>query len=132
MEEFEKALKYNSNDYQAYDALLQSKKWIEHSIKTGDLLIGFNYRFAIAFWRVGKHKEAEYYFNQDIKYAEGSIKLGRSDAEWGGSYYGLAAIYSFLGDKAKAYKYLEGVNKLNTYPLFWVVLMRHDPCFKEL
>ena len=81
---------------------------------------------------MGNHNEAKYYFDQDIKYLEGSFKLGRSYVGWGGSNYSLAAIYAFLGDKVKAYKYLGGVDKLRSQPWSWVVFIKHDPCFDSI
>jgi TolB-like protein len=114
------------------EVLKQYKKWIEYSNKTGYGLIGDYYRIAIAFWRMGNHKEANYYFDRDIKYLEGSFKLGRSWVGWGGSNYSLAAIYAFLGDKVKAYKYLEGLDNLGPQPWSWVVFIKNDPCFESI
>jgi TolB-like protein/Tfp pilus assembly protein PilF len=114
------------------EAYICAKKWIEYYKKTGTLYIGWYYRYAIAFRRMGKYKEADYYFNQQIKYCEESIKLGREWAEYGGSYYDLAAIYAFLGDKVKAYKYLDEFDKIKFYPLWWMVLIRHDQFFDNI
>ena len=36
-----------------------------------------SHRVGYAFWQVGKKKEAEFYFDQQIKYGEESIKLNR-------------------------------------------------------
>jgi hypothetical protein len=81
---------------------------------------------------VGKKKEAEYYLNQQIKYDEEIIKLGRVLAQNNSAIYDLAATYAFLGNKVKAYQYLDEFNKNKNYPLWWVILAKHDPLFNSI
>jgi hypothetical protein len=82
---------------------------------------------------VGKKKEAVYYFNHQIKYSEESIKLGRKYSRQGGAYYELAGVNAFLGNKMKAYEYLDKLNKMKIMPyLKWGVLIRYDPLFESL
>ena len=100
--------------------------------KRGELNLVQSHRIGYAFWQVGKKKEAEYYFNQQIKYGEESIKLGRDIAQWNVAYYDLAGTYAFLGDKEKAYQYLDEFNKMNFYALWWVSLAKHDPLFASI
>ena len=115
------------------EAYIIAKKEIENYKKSGELSLLQSYRIGYAFWQVGKKKEAEYYFNQQIKYDEESIKLGRDIAQWGSAYYDLAATYAFLGDKVKAYKYLDELNNtMNFYPLYWVILAKHDRLFASI
>jgi hypothetical protein len=83
-------------------------------------------------WQMGKKKEAEYYFGQQIKIGEESIKLRRDIAQKKYAHYDLAATYAFLGDKVKAYQYLDEFNTLNYHPLWWVSLMKHDPLFNSI
>ena len=119
----------NYND----EAYLNAKRWAGIYEKAGDQsLINNSHRIGLAFWRVGKHKEAEYYFNQQIRYCEASIKNKRSYPEYGGAYYDLAATYAFLGDKAKAYKYLDEFDKMKTNMDYWVMLIKHDPLFDSI
>jgi TolB-like protein len=89
-------------------------------------------RFAYAFWQVGKRNEAESYFKQQITFGEESIKLGRLIAQTYNAQYDLAATYAFLGDYTKAYQYLDEFSKRKTYPLWWVVLAKHDPLFNSI
>jgi tetratricopeptide (TPR) repeat protein len=88
-------------------------------------------RIGYVFWQVGKYDEAENYFNQQIKYGEESIKLKRSGVA-GSFYYDLAATYAFLGNKEKAYQYLDEFNKSGECPLIWVSLIKHDPLFNSI
>ena len=120
-----------SNYYEeAYQLAL---KRIESYKKAGILPIWQFHRFAHAFWRVGKKKEAEYYFNQQIKYDEESIKLGRSKAIRGDSYFDLAVVYAFLGEKGKAYEYLDEFNKKKKMLAhWWIIFFRHDPLLDSL
>jgi|WetSurSiteA1Bulk_404760.scaffolds.fasta_scaffold00432_4 TolB-like protein len=114
------------------EAYLNAEKMLEFYKKTGDLPLDYSYRIGIAFWRVGKKKEAEFYFNQQIRYDEETIKLGRWRAESGGSFYDLAATFAFLGDKEKAYIYLNEFNKRKVYPIWWPMFMRNEPFFDNI
>ena len=109
-----------------------AKKLVEYYKKSGVLNLQRSHRVGYAFWQVGRYKEAEYYFNQQIKYSEESIKLNRDVAQWKGAQYDLAATYAFLGNKIKAYKYLDEFNTINFYQLFWVVFLKHDPLFNSI
>ena len=80
----------------------------------------------------GKYEEARYYFNQQIKYCEESINLGRDIAHSKAAHYDLAATYAFLGDKGKAYQYLDELNKKNTCPIRWIIYLKYDPLLDKI
>jgi len=107
-------------------------KIIEREKKGSSLRRQDPFRFAYAFWQVGKRNEAESYFKQQIKFGEESIKLGRLNARTYSAQYDLAATYAFLGNYAKAYQYLDEFSKRKNYPLWWVVLAKHDPLFDSI
>lgn len=107
-------------------------KIIERGKKIGGLPLQFSQRFAYAFWQVGKRKEAEFWFEQQIKIGEESIKLGRRIARSYNAQYDLAATYAFLGNYAKAYQYLDDFSNRKNYPLWWVNLAKHDPLFNSI
>jgi TolB-like protein/Tfp pilus assembly protein PilF len=111
------------------EAYLNAKERIERYKKSGALNLQGSHRVGYTFWQVGKKKEAEYYFKQQIKYGEESINLGRDIAQKKAAQYDLAATYAFLGKKEIAYKYLHEFSKMNTYPLWWIVLIKNDPLF---
>ncbi len=114
------------------EAYLFANKLIEYFKKSGILNLAELNQIGYAFWQVGKHKEAESYFSQQIKYSEESIKLGRNSAQTKSAQYNLASTYAFLGDKGKAYYYLDELNKSEFYPLLRIILIKHDPMFESI
>jgi hypothetical protein len=81
---------------------------------------------------VGKFKEAEYYLNQQIKYSEESIKLNKSEAQWGQAHIVLAITYAFKGEKVKAYQSLDELNKMNYFPSYRITLLKYDPMLASI
>jgi tetratricopeptide (TPR) repeat protein len=120
---------FAGQDQKAYIFAL---KEIEQLKKTDSLPLYFSHRIGYAFWKVGKFKEADFYFKEQIKYGTKSIKLGREMASLKSAQYDLAAVYAFLGDKTKAYQYLDDFNTLNIYPLWWICYAKHDPMFDSI
>jgi tetratricopeptide (TPR) repeat protein len=114
------------------EAYLFANKLIEYFKKSGILNLTELNQIGYAFWKVDRHKEAESYFGQQIKYSEESIKLGRNSAQTKSAQYNLASTYAFLGDKGKAYYYLDEFNKSDFYPLIRVILLKHDPLFANI
>jgi len=123
---------YNFRIGHKEEAYLFANKLIEYFQKSGTLNLGELNEIGYAFWQVGKQKEATDYFNQQIKYSEESINLGRNSARTKGAQYNLAATYAFLGDKGKAYYYLDELNKSEFYPLVRIIQVRHDPMFESI
>jgi TolB-like protein len=128
---------FTEHDQEAY---IVAKKEVERLKKSGELSINYSHRIGYAFWKVGKAKEAEFYFNEQIKYCKESIRLNRKIYQWKGALVeqdkspqcDLAYVYAFLGEKEKAYQYLGEVNTLNFYPLWWVTLFKHDPFLNSI
>ena len=114
------------------EAYLLAKKNVEYYKKTEKLNLYSSGRVGYAFWKVGKHKEAEYYFNEQIKYGTESIKLNRDNASTKRAQYDLAGVYAFLGNKTKAYQYLDDFNTMNFYPLWWLTYLKNDPLFESI
>ena len=48
------------------------------------------------------------------------------------SQFDLAAVYAFLGDKTKAYQYLDDFNTLSIYPKWWISYAKYDPMFESI
>jgi TolB-like protein/AraC-like DNA-binding protein/Tfp pilus assembly protein PilF len=109
-----------------------AESYVEKSKKSGVLTLQSSHRIGFAFWQAGKKNDADYYFNQQIRYSEESIKLNRITAQRKVAQYDLAGTYAFLGNKAKAYRYLEDANKKNVYPLWWITLIKNDPMFSNI
>jgi TolB-like protein len=114
---------FAGQDQKAY---LAAKKRVEQIEKTGELALAYSHRIGYAFSQVGKMKEATFWFNQQIKYGEDDIKLGRKQVQEHHVYYDLAATYAFIGDKVKAYQYLDEYNKDNFYSSIMLSYAKHD------
>ena len=104
-----------------------ARKIIEYHKKSGEPNLLGSGRVGFALWRAGKVEEARKYFDQQIKYSQESIKRNRSNAQIMAAYYDLAATYAFLGDREKAYQYLDELNKGNTCQIRWIWYLKNDP-----
>jgi len=113
------------------EAYLNAQKWIDYYKKTQAQPLTYSYRIGYALLKVGKRAEAQFYFDQQIRYNEEIIKLGRDLLTRGSAYYGLAATYAILGEKEKTYEYLDEWNKKKVYPLWWVVFLKNEPFFDK-
>jgi tetratricopeptide (TPR) repeat protein len=113
-------------------AFMDAKKEVEQAKKSGILPLGILHRIGYAYSKVGKNKEALYYFNEQIKNLTESIKLQRDFASTKRAQYDLAGIYAFLGDKVKAYQYLDEFNTMNFYPSWWLSYVKNDPLFDSI
>jgi TolB-like protein/Tfp pilus assembly protein PilF len=114
------------------EAYLQAKKLLRRFARSGELNLNQAHRVGYAFWKMGKYDEAKNFLKQQIRYSQESIKLKRRMAQYKGAYYDLAATYAFLGNKEKAYQYLNEFNKKKFYSLNWVSLAKHDPLFNSI
>jgi len=109
------------------EAYIQAQKQDKYYKTSGVLNLQASHRIGYFFWKAGQNEDVRNYFNQQIKYCEESIKLNRNIAQWGAAQYDMAMSYAFLGDKVKAYQYLDEIDKLNFYPLWWVSYAKHNP-----
>ena len=119
---------YNGNFEEAYrywEKLRLKKPEKENS----QYYINMYHRYAYILYNLDRKKEAEIYFNKQIKNAEESIRLKRWYGITGAN-YDLAAIYAFLGDKEKAYHFLHEVEQSET--IDFSTMMGTDPLFKSL
>ncbi len=112
-----------------YQNALDVSKYYE---ERGGIPLQYTHRFGYAFWLVGKKEEAMKYFEEQIKYSEESIRLNRTIAQKKAAQYDIAGTYAFLGEKEKAYTYLEEWSQMNTFPLWWVTLFKNDPLFNSI
>jgi len=103
-----------------------ARKIIDYYKKSGELNIQGSGRVGFALWQVGKYEEARDYLNLQIKYSEESIKLNRNIAPIKAAYYDLATVYAFLGNKEKAYQYLDKLNEGNTCQIRWIFYLKND------
>ena len=125
-------IEWYSIEGQHQEAYMAAQKEIKQLKISGELPLVYSHRIGYSFWKVGKFNEADCYFKDQIKFGTESIKMGRGIVGLKAAQYDLAATYAFLGDKVKAYQYLDEFNTMNIYPLWWVSLAKHDPLFDKI
>ena len=106
------------------------KKYYEILKTQGVVDIANTNGIGYAFWQNGFKKEAEYYFNNSIKNLNKEIELGRAWNKF--TYYDLAAVYAFTGEKDKAYKNLRIFNQMQRMPSWMVGLIKTNPLFNGI
>jgi TolB-like protein/AraC-like DNA-binding protein len=80
----------------------------------------------------GRTKEADFYFNQIIKYDQESIKLGRFGTIEKRTQFDLAEMFALSGNKEKAYYYLDEVSKNQSFPWYWIMQFKYEPFFDPI
>ena len=91
-----------------------------------------SHRIGVALWKLGEYEKAENHFNLQVKYSFESIELGRQIETSKFAHYDLSAAYAWLGDKQKAFHYLNEFNKRRFIPLWLVVQLKIDPLFETI
>jgi TolB-like protein len=114
------------------ESLNYFKKWFG-KLKTQGALSTINmHRIGYAYWQNGYKEEAEYFFNEQTKYDNRMNDLNRPGGIGLNTYYDLAGVYAFRGEKEKAYKNLRIYNQSQRIPLFMVMTMKTDPLFNSI
>jgi len=89
-------------------------------------------RIGHLYWMLGDKKSAMKYFREFIVFGEKSIRDDMVTARAGNTPYDMAGIYAFLGEKEKAYQYLDMLNKRQFIPAYLTVVLKDDPMFDSL
>ena len=114
----------------------EANPYIENTVewmkKSGENYPGASQMIGYYYWRTGRSKEAEYYFNREIEFELETIRLGRFNTINRQAHFNLAQVYTFLGDKEKAYQYLDEVNKNQSFPLWWVTEFKYSPLLNNI
>ena len=105
---------------------------MERLKKSGEMDLFVPKEFAYCLWHKGRTKEAQIYIDQVIKTNLESIKLGRLHAITKRAQFDLAEMYNLLGNKEKAYYYLDEVNKKPAFPVWWVISFKIVPYFDSI
>jgi len=118
-------------DYQKqYEIYMELIRMLE---RTGRVNAFHNlHRLGYVCWMLEKHDEARAYFIQYIRYGEENIRLNRLGAYYKAPHYDLAGVYAFLGQPEKAYQHLREWNTRNSFPLWWVNLIKRDSLFESI
>jgi TolB-like protein/AraC-like DNA-binding protein len=114
----------------------EANPFVEYAIErmkmTGEVNPGVSRTIGYYFWNTGRTKEAEYYLNQEIRFNLECIRLGRYNTIQRNAHFELAKVYAFLGDREKAYQYLDEVNKNKSFSLSWVSDFKYNPLFNSI
>ncbi len=114
------------------ESLKYEKIFLKRIKSKEELDVAGMHRIGYAYWQNGYKKEADYYFNEQIKYCNRSNELRRSYAQSLLTYYDLAATYAFIGEKDKAYKNLRTFNQIQRAILWLATDMKIDPLFNSI
>jgi TolB-like protein/Tfp pilus assembly protein PilF len=129
-------LAYLGFDYswlgQNEESLKYFKKWFERLKTQGELTTNNMQRIGYAYWQNGYKKEAEYFFNEAIRYNNRMNELKRPGGLGLNTYYDLATVYAFRGEKDKAYKNLRMYNQSQRITLFMAMTIKSDPLFASI
>ena len=117
---------------QMEESLEYFRIYIENIKTTGALSFRMEW-IGYALWQNGLIKEAEYYFNEHINYNNRMNELGRiASTQRKLTYYDLARIFAFKGEKDKAYKNLKIFNQRNVMFTRFVTGLIDDPFFNSI
>ena len=90
------------------------------------------FRVGHAYWVNGHKGEAEKRFETGKKFYDEMINLGRHFFQDLHTFYNLAAINAFLGNKVEAYEYLSLVNQRTRMPRWMIKDIKNDPLFDKI
>ena len=112
---------------------LEYMKKYNQRVETLDQLDPFGtFRIGHAYWVNGFKQEAEYYFEAGLKLLTQMLELGHHQFQELHTFYNLAAIYAFQGDKDKAFENLRLVNQRQRMPLWMIKDINNDPLFDNI
>ena len=114
------------------ESLKYFKMWFERLNTQGALTTNNMHRIGYAYWQNGNKEKAEYFFNEQIKINNRMNELKRPGGLGLNTYYDLATVYAFRGEKEKAYKNLRIYNQSQRIPLFMAMTIKTDPLFNSI
>lgn len=114
------------------EALAVYESWIDDMKESGGFDPRYAYRIAYAYWRNGLREKAEYYFEKQIEYSSALINLNRPWAQDYFTYYDLAGVYAFRGEREKAYENLKAFNQIQEVPFWTDALIKREPFFDSI
>jgi TolB-like protein/Tfp pilus assembly protein PilF len=130
---------YDQNDLywliiagQHQEAYILAEKLVRLFKESGDIPLANSHRIAYSFRKMGKFKEADYYFKLQLEYCNESIKSNLGYAQSYYAYYDRAGVNAFMGEKEKAYEDLKIFKKRKEIRLWMVILMKNDPLFDSI
>ena len=89
-------------------------------------------RLGYVYWQLGMKKEANFYFDERIRTCIKENELGRLGSKQHYTYYDLAGVYAFRGEKDQALENLRIFNQKRIMPKWMVTLIQNDPMFNSI
>jgi TolB-like protein len=115
------------------ESLKWYRKYLQRMEASGQLRAGGYHRIGYVYSINGFEKDADEMVDKQLKICEESMeRKDYSTASMFSTYYDMAGVYALKGDKEKAYNYLRLWSKGRVCPLWWVVLVKHDPIFESI
>ena len=118
-----------SRDYSnAYKSMNQYLSLLRTKVDT----IKPNFLFGLVYFNNDMEQEAAYHFDGAIKRSHEEIRINslRAQRYWSHTY--LAGIYSTLGEKEKAFKYLRMLKKQKPNILKTIYMLKYHPLFDNI
>ncbi len=116
-----------------HDAYLEYYQKIEKADSMGITSFIDAFRIGHAHMMNGFKEKAEFFFKRGTElHNEKVLELDRGITTSPYTYYNVAAVYSFLGERDKAYKYLRLMNQPQRIPMYIVKDLTHDPFFESI
>jgi len=114
------------------ESLKYYEKFVERQKARGNLNTTRMGWIGYVYWQNGYREEAEYYFNEQINYCNRMNELGRKKKQQLWSYYYLADVYAFRGEKDKAYENLKIFNQRQSMTIRMVNRIKYHPLFDTI
>ena len=126
-----------ANEHLMIDEEEEALKYIEKflhrlEMRGVDFHLRSMHRIGYIYWKNGNQLKADYYFSKQEEYCIGASQLGRWWAGLYFTYYDLAGVYAFRGEKEKAIENLKIFNNKKTMPSWMVYLINEDPLFDSI
>jgi TolB-like protein/AraC-like DNA-binding protein len=150
---FKKAIEFGEKSY----AIDSTDWWVIFLLGIDHMFLGHNERFldyitkyqdrlktlnnphpwgiikvGYAYWINGFREEATSYFNTALEFYDELIELDRFYILELHTYYNLATLHAFLGEKEEAYENLRVMNQCKRMPLWMIKEINNDPLFDSI
>ena len=114
-----------------------AKYWIRYSeiettFEDSTQILPFRHRLGMVYSKMGRKKEADALFGEDLKFHSDLLSGKRGIGSWsnyGAVYYGLAVDHAYFGNNAKAVQCLDSAFH---YGMNWEWGYHNDPMFSNL
>jgi len=115
------------------ESLIYYRKWLEKEEQSTYSDYNILHRVGYVLWQNGFKEEAKYYLNEQKEYCDRLNDLGQLQSSNKYTYYDLAGIYAFLGDREKAYENLRIFNQKENEQWFgFGKTIKNDPLFNSI